>query len=254
MYKMLIEGLKKKLCRDLLVETDQTDVDTVAITSFSYPNGDSVNLYFSGFGDTLAVSDEGATVDFLHAHNIELPADRRDTIKTMCRPYEVEFATPVLRRFFQMPEIGPASMALCEAITRVAAISYQAVPQLRSSLPLAVDTLLRKRVMPRRGVERQWIAKRQDPKGSFPVDFRVNGLGEPRHIFSVTSSSKSILAVAVVNFLRSHRINVPTLAIVDLEAGLGPRDTNRLQLTVSDLSYGIEGNEEKIVRFALADQ
>lgn len=248
---MLITGLKRKLCRDLLIEETSTDVSSVAITSFSYPNGDSINLYFTDMGDTVGVSDEGATLAFLRNQGVDFTAERRSLIKTMCRPFDVEFVTPALRKQFQMADIGSACMALCEAISSVSSIYYHVNSPARSSLPLAVDKLLRARVATTRNVERDWIDLRHDPKGSFPVDFHVNGLGEPRNIFSVTSPSKSIMVVAVVNFLRSHRITAPTLAIIDKDADLGNRDLNRLQLTATELSFGIEGKEDKIVNFAL---
>jgi len=249
---MLIPALKRKLCRDLLVEVESTETGSVAVTSFSYPNGDSVNLYFTDLGDgVLGVSDEGATVSFLDRQGIELSAARRQIIKTMCRPYDVEFLTPILRRQFQIPDVGTASLALCEAITAVASIFYFVESPARSSLPVAVDRILRRKVENKRGVERDWIDRRHDPKGSFPVDFRMNGLGDPRNIFPVTSASKSLMVVAVGNFLRSHRIAGQSLAIIDKEAGLGPTDMNRLSLTVNRIVRGLDGNENEIVKFAL---
>ena len=248
---MVISGLKRKLCRDLLLEEASTELGSVAITSFSYPNGDSVNLYFDSLGDTLAVSDEGSTVAFLKSQGIELSPDRREAIKVMCRAHDVEFVTPTLRRHFQMPDIGTACMALCETIASVSSIYYHAGPPVRSSLPVAVDKLLRAKVEPRRGIERHWFDRRHDPKGSFPVDFHLNGVGEARNIFSVTSPSKSIMVVAVVNFLRSHRTKSPTLAIIDENADLGPRDLNRLQITTDEMVFGLDKHEDKIVNFAL---
>lgn len=249
---MVIDGLTKKLCRDLLVEVDRTATGSVAVTSCTYPNGDSVNLYFSNHGDSLVVSDEGATVSFLKNQRIELPQERRELIKSMCQSHDVEFITPVLRKRFSLPDIGMACMALCEAITSVAAIHYHVETPTRSLLPVAVDKLLRVRVEPKRAIERLWTSRRHDPKGSFPVDFHVNGLGEPRNIFAVTSPSKSIMVVAVVNFLHSHRISAPTLVVVDKDAKLGHRDLNRLQLTANELAFGLEGQEDRVVKFALA--
>jgi hypothetical protein len=143
-------------------------------------------------------------------------------------------------------------MALCEAITAVSSIFYHVDSPVRSSLPIAVDKILRKKVEPKRGIERQWTDRRNDPNGSFPVDFRMNGIGEPRNIFPVTSSSKSIMVVAVANFLRSHGIRGRSLAIIDKGADLGPRDVNRLQLTADEIMFGLEGHESKIVKFALS--
>lgn len=235
-----------------MVEEAATDTASVAITSFSYPNGDSINLYFSDMGDSVGVSDEGATASFLKSQGVDFTPERRNLIKTMCQSFDVEFATPVLRKQFQIEEIGAACMSLCEAITTVSSIYYHAKSPSRSSLPVAVDKLLRAKVASTRRIERDWTHPKHDPKGSFPVDFHVNGLGEPRNIFSITSPSKSIMTVAVINFLRSHRITTPSLVIIDKDSGLGPRDTNRLQLTASEIFFGLKGKEDEIVKFALA--
>lgn len=249
---MIIPALKRKLCRDLLIEVVEDESGSIAITSFSYPNGDSVNLYFDDFGDgILSVSDQGATVSFLENQGIDLSTVRRQAIKHMCQPHDVEFVTPQLRRQFYLPDIGPACIALCEAVTAVASIFYLVEPPARSSLPVAVERMLHKRVAKKRGIQRNWIDLRHDPKGSFPVDFRMNGLGEPRNIFPVTSTSKSLMVVAVGNFLRSHRIAGRSMAIIDKEAGIGPTDVNRLSLTVDRIVRGLEGNESEIVKFAL---
>ena len=251
---MLIPTLKKKLCRDLVIDTDATELGSVAITSFLYPNGDSVNLYFGSMGgDLLAVSDEGATTDFLKTQGIELTPERRSIIKTMCQQNDVEFITPALRRQFEMPNIGNACIELCEAIIAVASIFYQVESPVRSSLPVAIEKILRKRVGPTRGIQRDWVDRRHDPEGSFAVDFRMNGIGDPRNIFPVTSSSKSIMVAATGNFLRSHNIKGKSLAVIDKDAGLGHRDVNRLQLATDEIIVGLAGHESKIVNFALGN-
>ncbi len=248
---MVIEGLKRKLCRDVLVDADVVAGRSVVVTSFSYPNGDSIDIFFRSMGDTIAASDEGATLSFFKTQGVELPPDRRELIKTICRSFDVEFTTPEIRKQFQLSDIGPACLSLCEAITNVASIYYHVDTPVRSSLPVAINKLLRARVEPKRGVDRQWTSRRHDPKGSFPVDFRMNGIGDPRNIFAVTSPSKSIMTVAVMNFLKSHRIPGHSLAVIDPDAEIGPRDTNRLELTADKIIYGITGKENTIVRFAL---
>lgn len=248
----LIDKVRDRLCRDLLAEIGQSEDQGFAITSFAYPNGDSVNLYFDDLGDELAVSDEGTTLSFLRQQNVEITADRNEIIRSVCRAHEVEYQTPRLVKRCDLKSVGAASLELCEAVTQIAAIYFHAPGALRSPLPVAMDELLRKRVEPKRRVERRWTDRRHDPKGSFPVDFHVNGLGPPRNIFAVTSRSKSILVTAVVHFLRSHGLKMPTMSIIDPSAHLGPRDVNRLQLASTELRFGLDRHQHDIVDFALA--
>lgn len=251
---MLIEELKSRICRDLVFEINQSDELTYAITSFSYPDGDSVNLYFRDLGGEMEVSDEGTTIRFFRQQQVDLTLDRHAIIKSMCRAHDVEFQHPRLVKRFDISDAGVACLAFCEAVTSVSAIYYHSPAAKRSPLPVELGELLRKRVEPIRRVEHHWTSRRYDPKGSFPVEFHVNGMGPPRNIFSVTSHGKAVLVSAVVHFLKSHGIDSPTMSIVDPEAKLGPRDIDRLQLASTEIRFGIDKHHQDVVEFALADQ
>jgi hypothetical protein len=249
---MLIEKIQSQLCHDLLTQVDVAEGLAVAITSFMYPNGDSVNLYFEDHGDEFVVTDEGATVDFLRSQHVDMTFERKQLIRVMCGT-DVEFQSPRLVKRFDPVVAGPACMEFCETVTKVASIFYHSAGLSRSPLPMVVDDLLRKRVAPVRHIDRGWTYKQFDRKGSFPVDFRVNGLGPPRNIFSVTSASKSLLVTAVVHFLRSHGLDVPTMTIVDPDAKLSPRYIDRLQLASTEIKFGVEKHHADIVSFALGE-
>jgi hypothetical protein len=249
---MVIEGLKSRLCRDFIVDVDEVAGRPVAITTLDYPNGDSINLYFDRRDEQYVVSDEGATVDFLRDQHIKLTDERRDTIDAMCEPHQVILEWPRIVLPFDPADVGPACLTLAQVASQIAAIHYHSNDNLRSPLPLTVNRILRERVEPVRGVERRWVAKRYDPKEAYPVDFRVNGVGKPRHIFSVTSARKAVLVSAVVHFLRSHGIDVPTMTIVDTEAKLSRPDVNRLQLASTELRFGIEKYHQDLADFALS--
>ena len=119
---MLTEVLKSRLCRDLLEEVDTIGDLVVAITSFAYPNGDSVNLFVENQGDELVVSDEGTTLRFLRHQNVELTKDRQDIIKAMCASYGVEFQLPRLVKRCDPLAIGIGFMEFCEAVMRISSV------------------------------------------------------------------------------------------------------------------------------------
>jgi hypothetical protein len=250
---MIIDRLRKRLCRDLLADVGEVDGRSVAVTTFTYPNGDSINLYFGKRGDDLVVSDEGATIDFLRSQDITLTEERRDCIAAMCEPFAATVEGPRLVRNFQMEGLGAACVGLAQAATQVASLFYQAKPNLRSPLPVTVHRILRERVARTRGIEEDWVARRFDHEAAYPVDYRANGVGEPRHVFTVTSPKKAVLVSAVVHFLRSHRIDVPTMTIVDPEADLDRPDINRLQLASTELKWASDKKmEQDLVKFALS--
>lgn len=248
---MLMQTIKSRLCSDFVVEIDESEGQSAAITSFSYPDGDSVTLYFQDVDGMIAVSDEGATVSFLKNQQVELTPERREQIKVMCLQHGVSFQESRLVKQFPPEDAGSACLSFCEAVTRVSSIHYHSSSQFRSPLPIAVSKLLHVKVEPVREVTRKWTDPQFDRKGSFPVDFHVNGIGEPRNIFYVTSAGKGLMVSAVVHFLRSHLIDVPTMTIVESDIPLGNRAIDRLQLASTEIRFGLEKHEDDVVKFAL---
>src|SRR5262249_21254532 len=115
-----------------------------------------------------------------------------------------------------------------------------------------VGALVRERIEPKRKVDEDWFADFDSGHG-YPVDFRMNGALPPRHLFYVSSQNKSDIVASVVHYLASRDIKVPSLAVVDPKLELGVERQNRLEEAVSTIIRGVDGNEDDITEFALAE-
>lgn len=242
---------KFKLCRDLVDEDFESEGRPAVVTSFAYPNGDSVNLYFSVREDgSLWVSDEGATIDFLKDQDVELTEDRSRIVQSICNAHDIDFNGDRFSMRLDPKTAGTECLRFCEAVTRVSALYYHRAAHEKSQLKEALADVLRRRVEPSRIVIPKWIAP-VDQKALYPVDHRVEGPdAPPRHIFYVTSVAKGTFVPSVVYFLRSHSIDTQTMTIVDERVKLAKAQWNRLTDT-SVVREGLEGNENAIIEFAL---
>lgn len=240
------------LCRDFVREVAEYGGREFVVTNFHYPNGDLVIFYLEHRDDAWAVTDRGITSSCFAGDGIKLTSARQDFIKSVCNRYGVEFDAPALRKPLTFGRYSLDCLALCETITRVTALHHDRDDRTRSTLEEEVGYLLAKRVAPERQVIHKWSDPRLDQRQSFPVDFRTEGLGEPRHIFQVASRHKSTLVAAVSHFYRSHGVIAPTMSIVSPDIHLGRHEIDRLQRASTEIKFGIEGNEDAIVQFALA--
>jgi hypothetical protein len=114
---------------------------------------------------------------------------------------------------------------------------------------MQIESILNLRLRQGRQILRHWTDQQFDRKSSFPVDYRLNGLGEARHLFHVLTSEKATLISAIAGFLRTHNIYVPTMSIVDPDAKLGEHHLDRLQLASTEIKFGVQNYEDDIAAF-----
>jgi hypothetical protein len=225
---------------------------TCIITPLYYPNGDSINIYFRKTDEGILATDEGATTDNLAQRGIKLTKERREIVEMICRARGASFLKPDITRMVKERSLSADFFSFCQAISDVSSLHYHAMHHKHSTqFHEKVDSLVRKKIEVSRKVEREWTDPAIDPKGSFPVDYHLNGGGPPRNVFCVTSGGKALLVTAIAHFLRSHDIDIPTLAVVDSSANVKGRQLDRLQFASTKLIFGIKGHEKQIVNFAL---
>ncbi len=243
--------LVSRLCKDIVRAVATRGLRTYIVTNFHYPDGESVNLYLESKGDAHWLSDLGTTLFKCISGGVDLTTTRRQFIESICNMHELQLEQTTLRKRLRLENAGVDCVSFCEAISRISTLEYQRENRQRSYLPEQVESLLVRRVEPIRTIARRWTNPAIDLHESFPVDYRLNGRGEPRHIFHVASAEKSTLVSAVCNFFKAKDAYVPTLSIVDPDLELGEHYMDRLQLASTQIRFGVSGNEDPIVQFAL---
>jgi hypothetical protein len=249
---MNAENLAQLLCRDFVHSVGTRHERSFIVTNFRYPDGDFVLLYVQPDGDQCIITDLGTTLFKCTVARVILTDTRKNLLNVICRKYGIEQDHGALRKVINVKSVGADTLAFCEAVTRISNLQMETDSGSRSVIPAQIERLLEQRVTPQRQFVRKWSHPDLDTSGDYPVDYRLNGVGEARNVFIVGSPAKSTFVAAASSFFRLNAIYVPTLAIIDPEVHFGRHYISRLQRAATEIRYGVTGYEEQIVRFALS--
>ncbi len=246
-----IRQIAAHLCKELIYSIEKWNNIDYLITKFQYPNRDYVVLY-NDSADGIDLSDRGTTLSQLQGEGVQLTASRLELVSAICENHGVHLRNSMLTRTAHSEDIGPAVIDLCHAITRIADIQLHVTPRTPSTLAADIELLLLDRIVPRRSFQQNWYHEQFDHYGHYLVDFRINGRGEARNLFHISSKPKADRVAAVCQFFKANETFTPTMAIVRPDLELGPHFEGRLAMSTSEVVYGVKHNEDTIIGFALS--
>jgi hypothetical protein len=245
-----VKTLATHLCHDVVDEVGIRHGIAFIVTSFRYPDGDSVNLYVDRRDGESWVTDLGTTHTKFALEGMRITEARQRVIDVVCRSYGVRQSELSLAARLDPASPSVGCLGLCEAITRISTLHYGIVSNERSDIHGAIESILKARVGHARKWTQDWTDPALDERQAFPVDFRMNGTGKPRHLFGVASRYKAALVSAVSHFFRAHDKYVPTMCVIDPAAKLGRHHIDRVQLAADEIVFGVD--EDRIAEFALS--
>jgi hypothetical protein len=215
---MTVQELYKLVCKDAVRGLYERNGRSFIVTRFSYPSGESVNVYLAGSNGKTHLTDRGTTQYNLGVGGIDLTDQRAEFVDAVCALYDVVLVGNALTKLTSAETAGRDLLVFCEAITRISTLQYDASVRKRSSFREEVETFMTTRVEALRRVLRNWHEPIFDPRGSHLVDYRTeppSGPDDARHIFSVTSSEKAERVTGTVHFLESRNIRVPSMVLIE---------------------------------------
>src|SRR5882762_5393227 len=95
---MTTTDLADRLCKDVVRGVYERGERSFIVTNFTYPVGDSVNLYLSEENDGPWISDRGSTHYMLRVGGVEFTQPRKDIIHAVCVQHRVQFSNNALSR------------------------------------------------------------------------------------------------------------------------------------------------------------
>lgn len=242
--------IASSVCDDLVRDVVTRHGRSFIVTTYRYPDGDTLNIYLERRDGQNWLSDGGATLFKAATDGMKITEARQRVIDVICREYGIEQVDSTFSRKVDLRRVSDSFLPLCEAITRISTLRYELLHRPRSDLRELIDSLLEDRVAPIRRWDTHWTDPSIDHKAAFPVDYRFNGKLPPRHLFRVSSPYKAALVAAVGGFLESHGAAVPTMCVIDPEVGLGDQHLYRVQMVATEICFGVDA--DRIVKFVLA--
>jgi hypothetical protein len=245
---MTVDQLKNNICEDLIVGAFERHERKFLVTRFTYPIGDSVNLYLVDTDGTQRISDMGTTHYVLKVANVDMDTDARiDFVKSVCADFGIEVGPDfVLSKAITSETAGDDVLEFCQAITRISALHYDQKSKQFQSFAKDVDTFISQTV-PSTRVSRNWTDPEIDPQSNYPVDYRFNGADPPRNLFVVRSRLSAETAIGTMNFYLSKNRLPESMTVVPPELNLPRKTEKKIELS-SRLIYGL--NDSAIRLFA----
>ena len=242
----LISG---RLCKDLVVTSSQRYGRSYIESSLSYPDGDSINVYIAKeVSGNLLVTDAGTTFFKLLASRHKRSESRDARAAAACACYSARIDEQVISTALSDENPTESVLRLAQASQQVFSIYSESERSTPSEFRVAVDDAMQRVVRPKRLYYTKWTDQALDPNGSFPVDYRLNGEGEHRNIFHISTPYKAALVSAISGFFQANDRFVPTLSIVNPESELGEHHYDRISLASTKIVWGVEDAE--IAEFA----
>src|SRR5277367_3200399 len=134
MMGSIAKDIIAKLCRDFVVDAHEDGPIPCVVTPMSYPNGDSINLYFQRSGRRMFASDEGTTIDNVFGGMAYLSVERKKIIDMICARTDVLFTGSKFSKALRAKNTGEDCLSLCQTIVTVSGLYYQQEQHERSLL------------------------------------------------------------------------------------------------------------------------
>src|SRR5688572_10402228 len=90
--------LASRHCRDMVRGVVRRGVRSYIITTFRYPDGESLNIYLESKGETNWLSDLGTTIYKCDVGGLELNDSRLRFIQSVCNTYDLQIEKTILRK------------------------------------------------------------------------------------------------------------------------------------------------------------
>ncbi len=242
---MTVEQLKESICKDIIVDAYERHDRKFLVTRFTYPVGDSVNLYLTGDGDEQRLSDLGTTYYFLRVEDVDMDTEARMAfVKSVCAGFDIEVGDDfVLSKPITPSTASSDVLAFCQAITRISALHYDQRAQQNQAFVSEVEQVLYSITPPGR-IHRNWTNRTIDPQGNYPIDFHLNSSTDARNVFLVRGRISAETAIGTMNFHLAKKHLDDSMTIVAPDLTLPRKVEKKLEMT-SRLLYGAE---EKIIK------
>ena len=100
-------------------------------------------------------------------------------------------------------------------------------------------------------LEFDWTDKRNDPKGIYPVDCRINRIARPLFVYALPGESESRVRDATIYLMQFERWKIPfqSLAIFEDQGSITPKVLFRFTDVCEKTFSSLESNKERIATY-----
>jgi Domain of unknown function DUF1828 len=244
---LIIDNFRNRVCSGIDIRAEGTDRFRVT-TPFRFGDGDHFGIVLKREADRWILTDEAHTMMHLSYWLDEKElgtGNRHEIIHNALSGFFVEdrggeFIIPIADEHY-----GDALFNFVQAISKVSDVSFLSRERVRSTFLEDLRVFIQSEV-PSERIAFDWTDPTHDPKGRYPVDFRINHLSRPLFIYALPSDTK--VKDATINLLtfENWHLQFQSLGIFEQQETINRNTLSRFTDVCDKAFSSLEENKDRI--------
>lgn len=220
-------------------------------TPFIFEDGDQLVIVLKKEGERWVLSDEAHT--YMHlTYEIDEESlhsgTRQKIISKALSMFEVEDRNGELVIDVSDASYGDALYDFVQALLKIVDVSYLSRERVQSTFLEDFRTLLHEKA-PQQRMTFDWFHPRHDPKGTYTVDCRINGMPKPLFVYALPHDSRTRDATIALYEFKRWGIPFRSLGIFKESDAVSRKVFARFRAVCENYFIGIPENYEQIGEF-----
>lgn len=246
------EDFKKRVSEQLDLE-QEGETRFRVLSPFRFGDGDHYQIVLKKEGERWILTDEASTLMHLSYWLDERDMEtgtRRELIESSLSLFSVENRAGELIVPVYNDRFGDALFNFVQALTKVTDVSFLTRERVRSTFLEDFRAFLKEKI-PEDRLEFDWTDIRNDPKGAYPVDCRVNSMPRPLFVYALPGESDSKVRDATIYLLRFERwkIDFQSLAIFEDQESITPKVLFRFTDICEKTFSSLTANRDRVASY-----
>jgi hypothetical protein len=241
---------KRKVCEQIRLMPEGRERFRV-FTPFRMDDGDLLALVLKRDGDGWGLTDEGNSfmrLTYAMDEKTIFQGNRKTVIEGALKGYGVEDRDGVLWSPVDGEAYGDALFSLIQASLRIMDVQLWSQTAVRHTFIADLRELV-KQTVPEPLLTLDWTDPVTDPKGQYPVDFRIEPADRPPlFLFGIHSDTKCSLATIVIQHYRMANVPFTSLAVFEDQERIGRKALARLSDVVDGQFSNLPANRKAITQ------
>ena len=220
-------------------------------TPFMFEDGDQLVIVLKKEGERWILSDEAHT--YMHlTYEIDEESlhsgTRQKIISRALSMFEVQDRNGELIIEIQDGGYGDALYSFVQSLLKIIDVSYLSRERVQSTFLEDFRTLMHEKA-PEDRTTFDWFNPRRDPKGTYTVDCRVNGMPQPLFVYALSHDSRARDATIALYEFKRWGIPFRSVGIFRNAGATSRKVRERFRAVCDNYFIGIPENYEQIGEF-----